>query len=111
METKREYRIPKHIEQRMRLLGLDTMGMIIVGSLAALSLVILLLTPHHHIKGLLIEFVILAAFPLGAWVFFSDDRFMDSVFLSLYYSKHKSLLRWESEPNAILEAFEKEHTH
>ncbi|GMA65671.1 hypothetical protein [Alicyclobacillus fastidiosus] len=70
MEDKREYRIPKHIEQRMRLLGLDTRGMIVVGSLSVISLVILLVSPHHHIKSLFIEFIILAAIPMGAWVFF-----------------------------------------
>ncbi|MFD1674122.1 hypothetical protein [Alicyclobacillus fodiniaquatilis] len=107
MEDKREYRIPKHIEQRMKLLGLDTRGIIVVGSLAVLSLIILLVTPHHHLKSLFIEFVILAGIPMAAWVFLSDERFAESVFLSTYYAKNKAILRWESEPNAILEAIQK----
>ncbi|WP_436664542.1 hypothetical protein ACOALA_20615 (plasmid) [Alicyclobacillus acidoterrestris] len=107
MEDKREYRIPKHIEQRMKILGLDTTGMIVVGTLAALSLIILLVTPHHHLKSLFIEFVVLAGIPLGAWVFFSDDRFTESVLLSVHYFKNKAVLRWESEPNAILETIKK----
>lgn len=102
MEDKREYRIPKHIDQKLRLAGLDVKGWIIVGSLGLFGLILLLLLPHNHIKSLLFE-LIGCVFPaLAAWVFLSDERTSETLYLTMYYNKNKAILRWESEPNALL---------
>lgn len=108
MEAKREYRIPKHIDQRLRLGGLDVRGWVVVGSLGVLALLILLVTPHHKIHGLIIEFIIVAIPPVCSYIFLSDERVAESFFLSYYHTKHSAILRWESEPNVILEALQKE---
>ncbi|MCF8567945.1 hypothetical protein LLE49_24790 [Alicyclobacillus tolerans] len=106
MEDKREYRIPKHIDQKLRLAGLDVKGWLIVGSLGLLGLIALLLFPHYHIKTLLFELIGFSFPALVAWIFLSDERTAETLFLTRYYHKNKAILRWESDPNAFLEQIE-----
>ena len=102
------YRIPKNVETRLTFGGMDWRGWLVIAIGALVGIMQFLLWKPHTLNGLLFSLGRLALC-IGIPYLFAQDPKLVGILRNLqYHRKNKSLLRWESDPNAILALLQKD---
>ncbi|SFV03883.1 hypothetical protein [Alicyclobacillus macrosporangiidus] len=96
------YRIPKNIRTKLTLWRLDVTGWIIF-SLVVILAILFVFLGTHQLGWLAKKFAIAALVVFLTWIALSDETLLSALRQVRYHRKHATMLRWRSDPNAVLQ--------
>lgn len=109
MKEEYVYRIPKHVEAKMTLWGMDWKGWLAFAVGLLITVVQFMLFPptKGHIGFALKRTAIVGLIFVGGPLIFSrNSSALDAFFQIRYHRKNAKLIKWESDPNAVIESQE-----